>query len=39
MIAFELKGGKQAGIEMMNRLELISRSGLLAMREFGIPPV
>ena len=26
MIAFELKGGKQAGIEMMNRLELISRA-------------
>lgn len=26
MIAFELTGGKQAGIEMMNRLELISRA-------------
>jgi methionine-gamma-lyase len=26
MIAFELRGGKQAGIEMMNRLELISRA-------------
>jgi methionine-gamma-lyase len=26
MIAFELEGGKQAGIEMMNRLELISRA-------------
>lgn len=26
MIAFELKGGKQAGIEMMNRLNLISRA-------------
>lgn len=26
MIAFELKGGKQAGIAMMNRLELISRA-------------
>ncbi|MEP4979460.1 methionine gamma-lyase [Ascidiaceihabitans sp.] len=26
MIAFELTGGKQGGIEMMNRLELISRA-------------
>jgi methionine-gamma-lyase len=26
MIAFELTGGKQAGIDMMNRLELISRA-------------
>lgn len=26
MIAFELKGGKQAGIEMMNKLELVSRA-------------
>jgi len=26
MIAFELTGGKQAGIEMMNRLQLISRA-------------
>lgn len=26
MIAFELTGGKQAGIEMMNKLELVSRA-------------
>jgi methionine-gamma-lyase len=33
MIAFELKGGKQAGIEMMNRLELISRAVSLGHAE------